>query len=369
MKKKTIHLITSLEAGGAETQLYNLVLKEQEEGGEPIVICLKKKKSHILSKLRESNIQVYELQFKGIYFIYSLFNLLILFSRLSKTNSILVAWMYHACFLSIILKFLQRDVTVFWFIRRTEVPKGVTGFISKINSKFSCIVPNKIICNSNSGCVSHSSAGYCSDRLLLLPNAIDVASLQKSSGSISALKKHLGISDEKIVIGSVARYHPIKGHSFLLKALKRFPDVNFVCVLVGRGVSEAPELILDIEELHRLGKLIITGERRDVGTLMTMFDFFVLPSLSEGFPNVVAESMSLKTPCIVTDVGDASLIVGETGLVVAPGDVDELYAALSIFLKHSRESLSRLGDISSQRIMMNYELDYIFQTYRSIIEE
>ena len=92
-------------------------------------------------------------------------------------------------------------------------------------------------------------------------------------------------------------------------------------------------------------------------------DIFCLPSRAEGFPNVVAEAMLASLPCVVTDVGDAAIIVARDGVVTPPNNSLELANGLNIFLKmHSNERKS-IGARNRARIIENYDIDLILQKY------
>jgi len=85
--------------------------------------------------------------------------------------------------------------------------------------------------------------------------------------------------------------------------------------------------------------------------------------LGEGFPNVIGEAMAYGVaygvPCVVTDVGDSALIVGETGRVVPPRDPRALAAAWRDMLQMDRETRGGLGERAHARIVTHFSLNEI----------
>src|SRR6185436_19158853 len=105
------------------------------------------------------------------------------------------------------------------------------------------------------------------------------------------------------------------------------PDAH--AVLVGRGADPSNAILrTEMRALGLDGRVHLLGERLDLPAIVPGLDACVLPSLyGEGFPNVVAEAMACAIPCVVTEVGDAGQIVGDTGFVVQPADLPALTAA------------------------------------------
>src|SRR5438445_4303655 len=100
---------------------------------------------------------------------------------------------------------------------------------------------------------------------------------------------------------------------------------------------------------------------------MNALDLHVLSSASEAFPNVVGEAMACGTPCVVTDVGDAPLIVGSTGWVSPPRDprllADRIEEALLTLGSPLRGELSLR---CRTRIRENFDLRKMVNDYESV---
>jgi len=101
---------------------------------------------------------------------------------------------------------------------------------------------------------------------------------------------------------------------------------------------------------------------------MNGIDLYVQSSsYGEGFPNVVAESMACGTPCVVTDVGDASLIVGKSGWVVPPNDPNKLAKAIEIALKEIKtRRWNKRCNLARLRIKINFDISKMIKSYNEL---
>jgi glycosyltransferase involved in cell wall biosynthesis len=159
------------------------------------------------------------------------------------------------------------------------------------------------------------------------------------------------------VLASVGRLKAPKDFSTLLRALAALPDASFEAVIAGDG----PDRSTLEAEIGRLGigdRVRLLGERRDIPELLGAADVFVLPSRSEGLPVSVLEAMVAGLPVVASRVGGVPELVaeGETGLLVAPGNSDELAAALKRVLA-DRELRRRLGTAGRARVEQQFDLD------------
>ena len=135
------------------------------------------------------------------------------------------------------------------------------------------------------------------------------------------------LPENDFVFGYVARHHPVKNHSGLLKAFSEVVKHNskVKLVLIGQGLSSNNNTLAEtINQLNITKHITPLGERNDIPELLQALDAYVSPSHAEAFPNTIGEAMSCGIPCIATDVGDSAAIIGDTGIVVPPNDNDAL---------------------------------------------
>jgi glycosyltransferase involved in cell wall biosynthesis len=234
---------------------------------------------------------------------------------------------------------------------------GATDALFRIELKLGVILSrfaDLIICNSQAGCTYQTHRGYFSERMVVVPNGIDVQRFRPDAHARAELRAEWGIGARVALIGLVARLDPMKDHPNFLRAAARLaasgPQVRFVCV--GDGPAEyRRELSALSDSLGLAGRLIWAGPRVDVWRVYNALDVAVSASaFGEGFSNTIAEAMATGVPCVVTDVGDSAALVGPMGWVCAPSNSDALAREISSALS----SLPVDPAIIRQRIVSNY---------------
>ena len=174
-------------------------------------------------------------------------------------------------------------------------------------------------------------------------------------------------SPPRPVVLTVARFDRQKGHSHLLAAAARLPDVAFV--LAGDG-PERYTIEADISRLGLGDRVILLGYRADVPDLLANCDLFVLPSLFEGLPLSVLEAMAAGKPVIASAIGgtDEAVVHGETGVLVPPGDAEALAAAIRLVLSDT-DLAQRLGAAGAARVRERFSANRMVQRVAAVYEE
>jgi glycosyltransferase involved in cell wall biosynthesis len=165
------------------------------------------------------------------------------------------------------------------------------------------------------------------------------------------LRAELGLAQGTRVVGTVGLLRPQKAHERLLAAAERVlreePDTVFV--VVGDGPLRA-ELDARVRERGLDRRFVLLGRRDDVPELLAGFDVFALPSDFEGMCFAVVEAMAMEKPVVATAVGGvpASVVPGETGLLVPPGESEALADAILWTLRRPEEAV-RMGRAGRER--------------------
>ncbi len=371
---KVLHIITGLTQGGAESALFRLTTYRKDTLVKNVVISMVDFGVYG-NQLEYAGIETYmlgmprgRLTLKGIIKLWTLI-------RKIKPD-IVQTWMYHADLIGGFISRLAGYSNVLWGIVHFNLDRDVasrtTRWTAKVCALVSHFIPKKIISCSVSATLVHQKIGYDTTKFLTIPLGYDLSELKRDDLSREKLRTIWGIDKNAVVFGCIARWNPQKDHLNLLKAFDMLSknSKNVYCIMAGREIDNNN---LDLAELVKLTNkdnknLILIGVIDHIPSLMSAIDVHVLPSLGEAFPNVVPEAMACETPCVVTDVGDAALIVGDTGWVVPPGNSEGLANALFevLLAKSTTREWEERRRRSRERIVDNFSMDRMTDAYFTV---
>lgn len=201
------------------------------------------------------------------------------------------------------------------------------------------------------------NAGVREDRLAVIRSAVDVDQMGQSRNR-SMLDEAFGIREQDVAIAVVAQLIPRKGHRFLFEAMARMSahPASLRTVVFGSGVSE-DELKRLVGALGLQDSVQFAGYRSDLDDFLVNFDMLVHPALREGLGVAMLKAAAVSLPVIAFDVAGAREAVcnGETGLLVASGDSDELAQAIAR-LADSADLRARFGRNGQERMRTEFSI-------------
>jgi len=366
-----VHIITGLNTGGAERALYNLLNGGLADRFDSSVISLMDEGT-IGSQIKALGVPVISLGMKKGLPTFSVLKKLRKEIRDRKPD-LIQGWMYHGNLAATLAcSMCSKKVAVLWNVRHSLYDLGheklMTRQIIRANRFFSRLA-DTLLYNSQISRQQHEFFGFKRNKGQVIPNGIDLDRFRFSGNSRQRIRDELVIPIDALVVGHIARYHPMKDHVNFLQAalsvISSHPSIHFV--LIGRDVSlDNKDLTCLIPDSLRR-QFHFLGERTDVHELMSAMDIASSSSsYGEAFPNVVGEAMAASLSCVVTDVGDSAYIVGDIGVVVHPQDSDALAAGIESLLVLSQLERQELGVKARQRIEGHFSLTAIVKQYSAL---
>jgi glycosyltransferase involved in cell wall biosynthesis len=371
---RILHIITSLQMGGAEMALYRLISTLDPEFFQHSVISLTNDQP-VGKLIRPLGIPVESMGLHaGSFDPRIVFHLK---KRISSFNpDIVQTWMYHADLLGGIAAKLAGSYPVVWNIRHTITGKGSlkvsTYLIARTNAFLSRFLPVKIICNATAGKQTHVAMGFDESKMLVIENGFDLSQFYPDEDSRDDVRHELGLSGNGYLIGMAARYNPQKDHASFIRAaellLRKRQDVHFL--LWGKDVDNKN---LTLNELIKSMALqdytSLLGLRMDTQQLYSSLDIATLSSAyGEAFPQVIGEAMACGVPCVVTDVGDSARVVESTGRVIPPRNPQALANAWDELLSMPDSKRTGLGLSARERIKNLFSLEMMANKYSQIYQ-
>lgn len=214
------------------------------------------------------------------------------------------------------------------------------------------------------------------NKMRLIYNGLNLDEFYKLDGA--PFRKEIGCSDGDILVGSVGRYHPIKGYKYFIQAARlvkiKYPKARFCIVGLRQeeDVKHFNNLKLLAEKLGLKNNIAFLCNRKDITRIMSAFDVFVIPSLSEPFGRVIIEAMSCEKPVVGFNSGGVPEIVvdGQTGFLIPPYST-KIMAEKIIVLLNDKNLRDRLGIQGRARMKelfdIQADMDKVMKLYLELL--
>ena len=372
---RIVHIITGLSTGGAEMMLYKLLSNYNKNLFKPVVISLMDRGT-LGNRIEKLGIPVYAVGIIKHHLRPIVFYRFIKLIYQLKPD-IIQGWMYHGNIASSLAGLcLLNKVPILWNIRHTpynlKEEKWFTSILIRLGALFSH-QPKYIIYNSQASAYHHKLLGYNNKLHKIIPNGFDCFQFKPSITARLTLRNELKLKKDDFLIGFIARYHPMKNHVDFIRAarklISKYPYIHFV--LAGRNVNKFNSVLVNlIKEEGIVSQVHLLDERNDISEITAAPDIATnFSSWGESFSNAIGEAMACGIPCVVTDIGDSALIVGDTGIVIPTKNIDELVKAWIKLIKISSEGRKQLGQKARERIVNNFSLLKIINNYEEVYRE
>ncbi len=328
---RIIHIINSLNKGGAEGNLFRLSERQKKKYKNKIEITIITliKNGYYENKLKKKGIKILSLNFNQKDKLSFLIKKIIRLRYILRTINpdIIQTWMYHSNFISIFIP-KKYHHKIFWNIRHSElnfrISKKLTILISFICGFFSRLIPNKIIYCSEKSIRFHENIHfYSKKKTSLIYNGFSEKIYYPSKKLRTNFRKKNKIKKDPIILGYAGRYAKQKNIETLLISFSKIINNydNIYLFMAGKNInSENIELKNLVLKYKVNKKVIFLGQQKELLEFYNGVDLLLLSSHSESFPNVIAESMLCSTPVISSNAGCAKKIIGNSGFVLDKND-------------------------------------------------
>lgn len=369
---RILHIIIDLTSGGAELMLKRLAAAHAADPRYRHEVISLRSLATVGPMLQAEGVRVDALGMASAKDMPRILRRLVTEIRARKPD-IVQTWMYHSDLLGGLAARIAGVRRVVWGVRIADIGPNMgisraTALVRRACAALSSRLPERIVYVAHSARRVHEALGYARDKGLVIPNGYAVPPPLPRD----RLRTELGLGEPALIVGSAGRFNAQKDPRTFVAAASaiapRHPDMRFV--MIGRGYTRDNAALAGwIAAGGYPERFHLMGERHDLQALLAGMDLFCLHSVGEGFPNVVAEAMSAATPCVVTDVGDAAFLVGETGKVVPPSRPETLAAAIEAMAVLPEARRRELGEAARSRIAANFSMDAVGRRYGDLYDE
>ena len=354
---RVMHIITNMMGtGGAEVMLLRLA---SAIGGErPIIVSLMDVSERHRQLIAEHDLDVRPLKVRSTA---GMMKSVLTVRQLIRNErpDALMCWLYHAMVVGQVAAWrVAHEVPVYWNVRQSLDDMSSFSASTRTALQLTRLLssrPTGIVFNSSRALHLHRQFGFRNPNLVTIPNGFDFV----EEVPVNARRP--------LVFGIAGRLHPQKDYATFFAAASHahrcHPEIRFVAAGSGLTLDSAIVRQMIADAGLPLSAIELRGNVSDMAGFYHDIDALVLSSRTEGFPNVVAEAMSFARPVISTDVGDAAVIVGDSGFIVPPGDVTALADAMDRMQGLRPSEYAVLAAAAKRRVDSVYPLARVAELY------
>lgn len=371
---RVLHIASGLGTGGAETMLFRLLRGlPPEERNRHEVLTLTDNCDFDFGSI---GVSVRILDLKS--YSNPISALWALRKCIQHMNPQLIhSWMYHANITTTLVA--PKNVPIIWGVHHALQNLGEESwglklliYLGKFLSQKANVV--QLIFVSHSSKDQHLKIGYSKKKSVVICNGIDTDEFFPAEDLRRTRRLALGIDEKSFLIGSFGRFHPIKDHSNLTKALgivrTQLPDRPFQVVFAGKDIEAKNEALVSLLQRDHIFDIThLIGAQTDMCSLYNAIDLYVLSSKSESLPNVLAESLACQTPIVTTDVGDAKLMTPDPEFCAQPNNAEELASKISKFLTLNASEVAEMKLRARRYVISNFNIEKALAAHLTIYEK
>lgn len=329
MKKKVVHLVTSLNIGGTEKFLYELIKFQKQKYN--VIVGYLKDSGYIGDEIKKLDIEIKK--FSGFYG----FLKLIYFIRIYKPD-IVQTHLFRANVLGRIVSVFGKNNAV--VISSQQSIDAWKKFWHWWLERFSARFAHRIIANSLAAKYVLVHYGKISEK------KIDVVYIGINTTFVEPIKQidiyqELNISHDKTIVSCIGRLHKEKGSHYIPQIIEETHRLyeNIIFLIVGHGPLKK-RIQKDITSKKIDKYVIMLDVRMDISNILRNTSVFFLPSLEESFAHSALEAMAMGKPVVITDVGGNAELVddGINGFLLPPKEPKMMAQKISELCKNKERA-------------------------------
>jgi glycosyltransferase involved in cell wall biosynthesis len=371
-----LHFIYGLGGGGAESMMRSLMQGLDRRRWRVVVVALQAEAwPEETEDLRRTVDALHVLEERALLSAGTLKKLRAVIR--AERPDVVQTWMHHADFTGGLVARFAGVKQVVWGIHCREITRAAgesrikSGLFERVMPLMAQWVPSRIVSCSQAALEDHVKLGYPKEKMIWIPNGVDTQRFRPLLSAREDMRARLGLASDAFVIGYAGRAHEMKNLPLLLRAFgllhSKEGSVRLVlCGVVYEELDAASRAIVKaLPDQAAVSWLPFQG---DPEHFYPALDVFTLSSRTEACPMTLLEAMACGVPCVTTDVGDCSQLIGDTGSVVAAGDAEALVTAWLAAMESPAQERLAQSVAARDRVKSTFSLERAAAGYQDVYE-